>query len=132
MQTKQFSRSMMNRTFGGVCGGLGDYLGINPWWIRTMFVLFAIFTLGVSIGIYLVLWLVIPAQSIYDLIAEPEKQRSRAETHILLGGGVVLLGFIVLAVSLGVLQGTGGDILLPFVIIGLGMVLLYQQIRSVA
>jgi len=132
MQTRRFTRSMINRTFGGVCGGLGDYLNISAWWVRAIFVIFSIFTAGVSVGIYVVLWLTIPAQTLDDLQSETPQTTARAETYIVLGAGVVLLGIAVLAVSLGVLQGTGGDILLPFVIIALGMVLLYQQLRSAA
>lgn len=132
MQTRNLSRSMMDRVFGGVCGGLGDYLRVNAWWVRATFVLLAIFTLGFSIGIYLVLWLLTPPQTLADLTLPHEQRRSRAETFIILGMGVAGLGLIVLAVSLGILQGAGGDILLPFVVIGVGMILLYQQLRSVA
>jgi hypothetical protein len=39
---------------------------------------------------------------------------------------------VVLAVSLGVLRGARGDVLLPFVILGLGLVLLAQQVRRSA
>ncbi|HLA41934.1 MAG TPA: PspC domain-containing protein [Aggregatilineales bacterium] len=131
MRSGQLSRSMIDRTFGGVCGGLGAYLGINAWWVRLTFMVFAFFTVGVSVVLYFLLWLVIPQQSMYELQqGDPTRPREvSAETLILLGGGVVLLGIIILAVSLGVLQGTRGDVLLPFVILGLGLVLLAQQLR---
>lgn len=121
----------MDRTFGGVCGGLGDYLGINSWWVRLAFMTFTVFTVGVSAGLYLVLWFILPQQSIQELpIGDPIGQgQANVETLLLLGGGIVVLGIVVLAVSLGVLQGERGNILLPFVVLGLGFVLLVQQLR---
>lgn len=130
MQPKQLSRSMIDRTFGGVCGGLGDYLSINAWWVRLTFILFSFFTVGVTVIIYLVLWLIIPQQTPAQLAALSEGGQASAETLILLGGGVILLGVAVLAVSLGVLQGTRGDILLPFLLIALGIVLFAVQVRT--
>ena len=122
---------MIDRAAGGVCGGLGVYLGIDAWWVRATFIVLAIFTVGVSAVLYLVLWLLIPQQTIHELPAgaEEQTQQVRAESLVLLGSGVVLFGVVVLAVSLGVLQGARGDVLLPFVILGLGLVLLAQQVR---
>jgi len=127
MRTKRLTRNMLDRTLGGVCGGLGLYLGINPWWVRLLFLLFGVFTLGVSAILYLVLWLLIPPQTIHEM---PTDESASAETLIILGFGVMGLGLVVLAVSLGILQGERGDVLLPFVIIGLGVVMLAQQLRK--
>ena len=122
---------MIDRALGGVCGGLGTYLGINAWWVRVTFVVLALFTVGVSAVLYLVLWMVIPQQTIHELPTKADEgvQQVRAESLVLLGSGVVLFGVVVLAVSLGVLRGARGDVLLPFVILGLGLVLLAQQVR---
>ncbi|NJK87362.1 MAG: PspC domain-containing protein [Bacteroidales bacterium] len=52
---------------GGVCGGLGAYFGINPVWIRILFVLFIFpfhfgffFFNGLSVLVYVVLWIIVP------------------------------------------------------------------------
>lgn len=133
MRPRRLARSMVDRILGGVCGGLGSYLGVNAWWVRATFIVFAIFTVGVSIALYLILWLIIPPQTLQDLAGDPmAPEQVSAETLILLGSGVVLLGIMVLAVSLGVLQGAKGDILLPFVLLGLGLVMLAQQLRKAA
>jgi phage shock protein C len=52
-------RSRENVMFGGVCGGLGAYLGINPAYIRLFFVLL-IFGNGIGILLYLLIWIMIP------------------------------------------------------------------------
>ena len=48
-----------DRKIGGVCGGLGEWLEIDPVFFRVAFVLLA-FVCGLGILAYLVLWLLIP------------------------------------------------------------------------
>jgi phage shock protein C len=53
-------RSHSNRIFAGVCGGLGEFFGIKPFWFRLAF-LIALIPGGVpGILVYLILWLVMP------------------------------------------------------------------------
>lgn len=128
---RRLSRNLIDRTLGGVCGGLGVYLGINAWWVRAAFIVFTFFSPLVSIILYLILWLAIPPQTIDEIPpGNPMKPgQARAETLIVLGSGIIFLGIVILAVTLGVLQGQRGDLLLTFVIVGLGLVLLAQQVR---
>lgn len=59
-QKKGLRRSRRNRIFAGVCGGLGEFFGINPVWFRLGF-LIALLPGGVpGFLLYLVCWLVIP------------------------------------------------------------------------
>jgi len=59
---KRLFRSELNKVVGGVCGGLGDYLGIDPVFIRIFFILWTVLgELGVLA--YLILWVVMPTQS---------------------------------------------------------------------
>ncbi|NJL93704.1 MAG: hypothetical protein HC915_08205 [Anaerolineae bacterium] len=55
---------------------------------------------------------------------------SSAETLILLGSAVVLLGVAALGVSLGLLEDLRSDVLLPFAVIAVGIVLFAQQLRK--
>jgi phage shock protein C len=41
---KMLYKSQRNRVFGGICGGLGEYFGIDPTLIRIMTVVFGIIT----------------------------------------------------------------------------------------
>ena len=53
-------RSRRNRVIAGVCGGLGEFFGISAIWFRLAF-LIALLPGGVpGIGLYLLLWLIIP------------------------------------------------------------------------
>lgn len=55
-------RSRRHRVFSGVCGGLGQYLGLDPVWIRVGFVVFALASLGWGILVYFLLALAIPKE----------------------------------------------------------------------
>jgi phage shock protein C len=58
-------RSETNRTIAGVCGGLGEFLGIDPLIIRIFFIIWTI--LGeFSVIVYFILWVVIPNKSSSD------------------------------------------------------------------
>lgn len=52
-------RSEVNKVIAGVCGGLGEYLDIDPTLIRVIFILLTVFG-GSGILLYLILWLIIP------------------------------------------------------------------------
>ncbi len=56
---RRLYRSQRDRMLGGVCGGLGEYLGLDPTIIRLIFILLALLG-GHGILLYLILWLVIP------------------------------------------------------------------------
>lgn len=55
---KKLYRSANNRVLGGVCGGMGEYLNVDPTIIRLVWILFAL--TGVGLIFYLLAWLVIP------------------------------------------------------------------------
>ena len=58
--TKALRRSRHNRIIAGVCGGLGEFFGIAPFWFRLGF-LIALIPGGIpGLGVYLLAWLIIP------------------------------------------------------------------------
>ena len=55
-------RSRTNRIVAGVCGGLGDFFGVDPFWFRLGF-LVAMLPGGIpGIGAYLIMWLIVPSE----------------------------------------------------------------------
>ena len=58
---RRLYRSRTQRMLGGVCGGLGKYLGIDPTIIRLVF-LVLLFTQGFGFLIYIILWLLLPVE----------------------------------------------------------------------
>ncbi len=60
IEGKKLRRSRKNRIFAGVCGGLGEFFGINAFWFRLAF-LVALLPGGVpGFLLYLVLWVIVP------------------------------------------------------------------------
>ena len=57
---KKLYLSDTNRKIGGVCGGIAEYFDKDPTIIRIAFVLVAIFTSGLGLIAYFIMWLVIP------------------------------------------------------------------------
>lgn len=58
---KKLTRSKENRMLGGVCGGLGKYLGIDPTIIRLIWAVSAVFW-GAGIVLYVLAWIIIPEE----------------------------------------------------------------------
>lgn len=54
--------SQTDRKIAGVCGGLGEFLDVDPILFRVTFVVLAFFG-GVGIVLYIALWLVMPAKT---------------------------------------------------------------------
>jgi phage shock protein PspC (stress-responsive transcriptional regulator) len=55
-------RSRDSRILAGVCGGLGEFFGINPIWFRIGFLITAIPGGLPGIFLYLIFWLIIPRE----------------------------------------------------------------------
>jgi phage shock protein PspC (stress-responsive transcriptional regulator) len=61
---KRLYRSRDNRMIGGVCAGLGEFVGIDPTMVRLGFVLGALFGVGSLIVVYLIMLLIVPEEPI--------------------------------------------------------------------
>lgn len=59
---KHLYRSQTNKVFGGVCGGLGDYLGLDPVIVRLIVALGIFFTFCAGIVFYFIACLIIPME----------------------------------------------------------------------
>lgn len=51
--------SRADRRIAGVCGGLGEWLDVDPVFLRVAFILFAL-VFGLGIVVYVLLWIVLP------------------------------------------------------------------------
>lgn len=59
---RRLYRSETDVVLGGVCGGLAEYLEVDPTLVRLVFVLL-VFAGGVGLVAYIVLWIIMPRQS---------------------------------------------------------------------
>ena len=60
-QIKRLYRSSKNHMIAGVCGGLADYLGVDPMVVRLGYIILSVVSAAFpGILVYLVAWLVLP------------------------------------------------------------------------
>jgi phage shock protein PspC (stress-responsive transcriptional regulator) len=58
-----FKRSRRERIFGGVCGGLAEWLGWTPTRVRVLYVLASIVSAAFpGTLVYIVLWIAVPSE----------------------------------------------------------------------
>jgi phage shock protein C len=60
-KAKRLYRSRTDRQFAGVCGGIADYLAIDPTLIRILWVILALAG-GPGLILYIILMLVVPEE----------------------------------------------------------------------
>lgn len=148
---RRLAKSTQDKMVCGVCGGLGEYLSIDPVILRLLFVILTI-SGGSGILIYIVLCIVLPEQgsaskstqevvkentqnleaTLEDAAANVEKLAMKKNTQTWLGLGVIALGTLLLANNFGYV--VFADIarvfvrtLWPIVIIALGIIILTRS-----
>jgi phage shock protein C len=62
-QKKKLYRSRTDRKIAGICGGLGEYFGIDPTLVRLLFVLGLVFVGGTLLA-YIILAIVVPEEPV--------------------------------------------------------------------
>jgi phage shock protein C len=54
-------RSRRNSMIAGVCGGIAEWLGWSPGWVRLLYVIFSILSVAFpGMVVYIILWVVMP------------------------------------------------------------------------
>ena len=153
----RLARSESDRILGGVCGGLGAYLGVDPVIVRIAFVLLAMFN-GMGLLAYLIIWVLVPTESTAaetheHIVRENVQeigQRARqlgadargdwgrqwragqgsSKRMLLLGGGLVLIGLLMLLDNFGLLWWFSLGTLWPLIPIAIGGVLLLNNLKD--
>lgn len=116
---RRLYRSTAQRVIAGVCGGLGEYFGVDPIWFRIGFVVLALGG-GSGILIYLVLWLVI--QPAPDGHVSPTPGQGAPTGAAVVGAVFMIVGTIALA---NTIAPWVGQYIWPvvFVLVGLALVM---------
>ena len=76
-------RNEADKVLGGVCSGLANYLKIDPVIIRILYVIMIFGSFGAAVLVYLVLWVVLPTQSLETTI---RKRLFRSTEDRMVGG----------------------------------------------
>jgi phage shock protein C len=110
-----------DRVIGGVCGGLGRYLGIDPVLLRIAFVVLAIAG-GGGLLLYIVSWILIPQEKGGEALGTM-RPSAFDTTRLIVGGTLIALGMIVL---LNLSIPRIGRYLWPLSLIAVGVAILVQ------
>ena len=117
---KRLHRSRRDRVVAGVCGGLGEYFGVDPTVVRLAFVAVALAG-GASVLAYIVLAIVLPE-------ATGDEPAPRAAHAPEVAGMVLLvLGLVLLAVNVGWFGWLDWQLVWPAVLVGLGLALMLRR-----
>ena len=152
---KRLCRSEADKIIGGVCGGLGSYLGIDPLILRILFVLLAMIN-GIGVTLYALLWIFVPR--VHKEYAAGERvmrenlceMRDRARQlgteakqafgstwgdpgqtnkRMMVGGAVLVgVGLLILLQNLGLLWSLTK--LWPLVLVALGVIILLNELKG--
>lgn len=82
---KQLTRSRTSRMFAGVCGGMGEYFGVDPILVRLAFAVLALLG-GAGVGLYLAAWLLIPLEGEAHSVGEEAMTKATAYVNREMGG----------------------------------------------
>lgn len=128
-------RSITNRSVAGVCGGIGERFHIDVGVVRVIWLFSAFLTLGVTLIPYIVLALLIPAETPEHAAAKAVPasdlwERIRGNSAFLWGALLLLIGGVLLLNNFGLLpwrlealwRGFWA-LLVPVALIGLGVFL---------
>lgn len=127
---RELRRSRTNRVIFGVCGGLGDYLAIDPVLLRVVFLALLVLLPFAGLLAYIVLAIIIPAETTasgagsYSGGEEPVRSRSGA---ILVGAGLIVLGGLILVSNLNLLWWLDVGRLWPLLLVALGVALIIRR-----
>jgi phage shock protein C len=147
-------RSKTDRFLGGVCGGLGKYLGFDPTIVRLVFLLL-IFGTGWGVILYIALWILLPAEGapepgsgdMGDQLAGRMKgvgedirqaaQRPNPRAGLWFGAALILLGAFLFVQRLGETLGIawlntwlGWQMVWPVIIIIVGVAIILRGIQK--
>jgi phage shock protein C len=122
---KKLYRSRRNSMIGGVCGGLGEYLNVDPTIMRLVAVLL-IFADGIGLLAYIIAWIIIPRNP--ELEAEIVTSERSELNRLLPGLALILLGLIFLLNNL--IPWFRFRYLWPLILIVLGIFILIKAQRK--
>jgi phage shock protein C len=128
---RRLYRSRRERVIGGVAGGLGEYLGIDPVIVRALFVLLSL--AGAGVLFYIILWIVVPEAPLgsepLGIVARPYTRLDSRQQGILIGTGLIVLGGMLLLRQLHWFWWLDWGRLWPLLLVAVGVFLLWDHMR---
>jgi phage shock protein C len=138
-------RSTTDKIIAGVCGGLGQYLRIEPLILRILFIILAMN--GIGLGLYIILWIFLPLEQkeypdqeamIRHNVNEISEQvqawsrgtQDQSKLMLILGGILIGVGILALLNNFGLLWWVNAIRLWPLLLVALGAALLLNSLKD--
>lgn len=151
--SRHLERSATNRVISGVCGGVAEYLAIDPTLVRIFFVICTVLTAFVFILVYIALLILMPLPGERPLVDEWFGTRTAGDpavavgtdpavTHPVavngdadrrrntIGYALIAIGAVFLLSNVGVFRFVQWQYVWPLALVALGVLLLIQRTRS--
>ena len=147
----KLARNQNDKILGGVCSGLGEYLNIDPVFVRLFFIVLTVID-GIGFWIYILLWLLMPAtqedERKFEMNQFGERARQMSgefseavskphpDVNKYLGAGLILMGLFFFAeklvqqFDLGWFAWFNQDILQAILLLTAGIVLLVRAVKE--
>ena len=127
---KKLQRDTQHKVIGGVCAGLANYFGTDASLIRLLLAFMILFA-GTGIGLYLILWIVMPAgdaqtTEILDAVVTDTSQTPHANKGSLVVG-LILIGLGALGLLHRFVPAFNWQMVWRILLIALGLVLLIPK-----
>ncbi|MFA3781443.1 PspC domain-containing protein [Melioribacteraceae bacterium 4301-Me] len=136
-------RSRKFRVLGGVCGGLAEYLNLDPVLVRVLFVIIALIN-GLGILLYIILWIVLPEESFekaYGIKQDQTQNNLNKENSPTIdkfqnrGSGRIVFGVLLISIGLlffvnNVFPYINFEDIFPLILIVIGIALIYNSFRN--
>lgn len=95
--TRRITRSRRDRVFAGVCGGLAEYVGLDPVLVRVLYVALTLLSWGMGIVLYLLAWIIVPVESeAVSQTAAPRDEPARHDARRIAGIFLVIIALLAL------------------------------------
>ena len=123
--TARLHRSATDRMCFGVCGGIAEYVAVDPALVRVAFVVATLWG-GIGLLLYIVLAVILPVDENASVLSA---RLTLERSHMLAGVLLIVLGSLVLASNLGLAPWLTWNLFWPCVLILIGVALLVRQPR---
>jgi phage shock protein C len=124
-EVRRVRRSRQDRVIGGVCGGLGRYLEVDPVLLRIAAVALAL-SGGLGLLAYIIAWIVIPEETGTESV-RVMRSPDRHGLALVVGAALVALGGLLLVQQL--VPWFGAAFMWPIVVVAVGVVVLVSARR---
>lgn len=126
--TKKLYRSKTNRVIAGVCGGIAEYVGADPTFIRILWILMTLLG-GSGVLLYVIAYLIMPENS--ESI-DNSSSNGTSNFRTIIGILLIVLGLALLSDTLGLfsfseLWKKSWEYILPICLIAVGIALLVRR-----